>query len=107
MAQLICGILPLRIETGRYACNYISENERLCLFCNCNEVENEVHFLFYCGHYNEIRESFYLEITYKCENFAQLNDKQKLNLLMSSQYVYDFSKFVRKCYLKRRETMYR
>ena len=64
------------------------------------------YFLFYCDHYNEIRESLCSEITYKCENFAQLNDKQKLNLLMSNQYVYDFSKFVRKCYLKRRETTY-
>ena len=46
LAQLRYGIVPLRIETGRYACNYISENERLCLFCTCNEVENEVHFCF-------------------------------------------------------------
>ena len=27
-------------------CTFISENERLCLFCNCNKVENEVHFCF-------------------------------------------------------------
>ena len=58
-------------------------------------------------HYSDIQGSFYSEITYKCENFAQLNDKQKLALLISNQYVYDFSKFVSKCYLKRRETMYR
>ena len=83
LAQLRCGIVPLRIKTGRYACNYISENERFCLFCNRNEVENEVHFLFYCDHYNEIRESFYSEITYKCENFAHL--KINRNLIFSCQ----------------------
>ena len=68
--------------------------------------ENDMD-MFYCDHYSDIRESFCSEITYKCENFSQLNDKQKLNLLMSNQYVYDFFKLVRKCYLKRRETMYR
>ena len=31
------------IETGRFACNYKSENERLC---NCNEVRNEVLVCF-------------------------------------------------------------
>ena len=31
------------IVTGRFACNYKSENERLC---NCNEVKNEVLVCF-------------------------------------------------------------
>ena len=67
-----CGILPLRIEIGRYACNYISENERLCLFCNCNEVENEIHFLFYCDHYSDIRESFSIQIYIQMWTFCSV-----------------------------------
>ena len=38
------GILPLRIETGRFV-NEALDN-RLCRLCNSNAVEDEIHFLF-------------------------------------------------------------
>ena len=47
VAQFRCGILPLRIETGRYINE--SVNERLCKFCSSNAVEDEMHFLIYCS----------------------------------------------------------
>ena len=43
----------------------ISEEEILCLSCNCNEVENEAHFCFIM--IIDIQESFYSEISNKCE----------------------------------------
>ena len=100
---LRCGIFPLRIGIGRYACNYISENERLC-FLTVTKLKMKILFLFYCDHqaYSDIRESFYSEITNKCENFVQLNDKQNILIHWSNRYVYDFSKYV-----KKRKMMYR
>ena len=44
LAQLRCGILPLRIETDRYEGK--AEAEKLCKFCGNNSVESEAHFLF-------------------------------------------------------------
>ncbi len=44
MWQLRLGILPLHIETGRYS--NIPEADRICLLCNGNHVENDLHFLF-------------------------------------------------------------
>ena len=43
LAQLRCGILPLRIEMDRY--EEKAEAERLCKFCGNNSVESEAHFL--------------------------------------------------------------
>ena len=43
MARLCCGILPLRIETGR--CVGESPDERLCKLCNGPDIEDEKHFL--------------------------------------------------------------
>lgn len=38
LAQFICGILPFRIETGRYHGEPVEE--RICTFCSENSVEN-------------------------------------------------------------------
>ena len=39
MAQIKCGILPIRIETGRF-CQLCSE-DTLCEICDQDEVEAE------------------------------------------------------------------
>ena len=43
MAQFRCGVLPLRVETGRFVGEQVSE--RLCKLCNRGCVEDETHFL--------------------------------------------------------------
>ena len=43
-AQFRCGILPLRVETGRYS--GLKVHERVCHICNTTETEDEIHFLF-------------------------------------------------------------
>ena len=42
-AQLRCGILLPRVETGRY--RGLSEEERICNHCELNEVEDEINFI--------------------------------------------------------------
>ena len=41
LSKFRCGVAPIRIETGRY--ENLTENERVCPFCNC--IEDEVHVL--------------------------------------------------------------
>lgn len=53
LAQLRCGILPLRVETGRFRNEPLTD--RLCVFCNLNEIENEIHFILKCTLYNDLR----------------------------------------------------
>ena len=53
MAQLRCGGLPIRIETGRFTnirdpntgkLKKMKSTERICQLCTKNEIENEIHF---------------------------------------------------------------
>ena len=74
ISQLRLGILPLRIETGRYS--NIPEADRICLLCNGNHVESELHFLFKCELYNLERTR--LETTLGVP-LINLTDKENFN----------------------------
>ena len=55
LAQFRCGILPLRIETGRYI--GLTVNDKTCQICYSDETKDEMHFLFNCPGYNDQRKS--------------------------------------------------
>ena len=61
------GILPLRIETGRYVGEPVEQ--RHCRICNHSSIEDETHVLFECTLYNTIRQSQYQEL------FAEHNNE--------------------------------
>ncbi len=98
ISQLRLGILPLRIETGRYS--KLLEKDRICLLCN--QVEDEYHFRFQCELYNVERTqpSHRLNVT-----LSELTEQEKLNLVFEHPFI--LGKFVRKAMKKRREKMYR
>ena len=54
IAQFRCGVLPLKVETGRYM--NIPPEFRLCTFCANNSPETEIHFLLYCNKYDALRQ---------------------------------------------------
>ena len=53
MAKLRCGVLPIKIETGRFV--NLALEDRICEVCNLNEIEDELHFICKCELYNETR----------------------------------------------------
>jgi hypothetical protein len=72
MAKCRLGCLPIRIETGRYSRPRLIENERTCQICikndiinneHVNEVENEVHVLFNCNRYAQLRNMWIEKLT--------------------------------------------
>lgn len=103
-AQLRIGVLPLRIETGRFT-NIIDQHtgllrkmnvdERTCNICNLNIVEDEYHFLLSCCKYNNERRILYELCKLSKPNFETLTQKEKLTYLMNTswklttQYVYN------------------
>ena len=78
LAQLRLGILPIRIETGRYTREKLED--RLCHFCN-NLVEDEVHFTLFCSKYNSLRENLYTKALNENVNFLTLSFTEKLSFL--------------------------
>jgi hypothetical protein len=54
MVMMRGGTNDLRIETGRY--EKLEEEERICIFCQSGEVEDERHFLCRCEAWKDERE---------------------------------------------------
>ena len=100
LCQFRFGILPLRIETGRY----VGENidQRICQFCNRNVVETEPHFLLECDRYSNIRNNIFGNITEQ----LNLNNGNPLKTLMHS-HIRKVAKCIVQCFLLRRSILYR
>jgi hypothetical protein len=85
MAQFRCGVAPLRIETDRYSRQrYIPEKERICLQCDLNEVESELHVITRCPVYSDIRICLYDYAETISENFITLSDIEKFIFIFSA-----------------------
>ena len=99
LAQLRCGILPLRIETGRY----IGEppNQRLCNQCDSRTVEDECHFVMECNFYNDIRSSFFADLV----NIDDFNNIDKLVYIVR-QHPRRLAKFLLAAVARRRSRLY-
>ena len=55
----------LKIETGRFTIPKTPEDLRICDHCNLNSVENELHILFHCDLYNDLRKTLFIKINYR------------------------------------------
>jgi hypothetical protein len=80
-SQLRFGILPLKIETGRYY--RIPSEERFCEICK-TVVEDELHFILICPAYVEYRDIMSKGVIEKCVNYTTLGDQEKLKELMNN-----------------------
>ena len=105
LSQLRCGILPIKIETGRYT--QIPVEFRLCILCDENAIEDEKHFLFECQFYNPLRNVYYDKLREYCEHFDSLDCDQKLIFIMNATVVKITAEFIYNCYCKRRDFIYR
>ncbi len=90
--QFRWGILPLKIETGRYT--QIPLEFRLCILCDSNLVEDENHFL-----YQKVKDLY--------PEFDVMNNNLKFKYVMSEMLVKDTSEYIHCCYCKRRDFIYK
>ena len=102
LAQLRLGILPLKIETGRFS--NLDREERLCDFCK-DAVEDEIHFLFHCGLYHEFREFLFSKAREISPHFDTRDVVENLDFLMTNM-PFDLANFVSDAFCKRKEFMY-
>jgi len=75
------GILPLRIETGRFTREKIED--RICPICTEN-VEDEYHFMFHCALYKDCRKELHDSVRAIYFSFDNLEESSKLNILMQN-----------------------
>ena len=81
LTKLRLGVLPIRIETGRYERPRKKAFEWVCKQCNTGEVENEIHFLLKCPRHAQLRTSFLSKIA--DDQFTILNVDAKFKFLLN------------------------
>lgn len=79
------GSLQLKVETGRYARPPEPLQDRLCIFCDSGQIEDEKHFLFNCCFYSDIRHELYSKACLLNVDFEYLCDIEKLCYLMCNE----------------------
>jgi hypothetical protein len=102
-AQLRLGILPLRVETGRFV-NLPLEN-RTCEICDSDSVEDECHFLFECEKYHELRENWETAIKENCKHIQFLELGDQLSFLFQD-LARSTAKYIVNCFMKRKELIF-
>ena len=94
----------LAIESGRY--NKTKIEDRLCNLCNHHKIESEIHMLYHCPFYDDLRKEFYEKIDFFSNNqsdystctFDLFHSKNENTI----QY---FSKFIYKSFTLRQEEL--
>jgi len=103
VSQLRLGILPLRIETGRYV-NESLEN-RICTLCSLNAVEDEIHFVIQCPLYNVHREKLFYSAKQLDPAFESLSSLSKFVFLNDHPKL--LSKFLTSAWNQRQSKIYK
>ena len=96
----------LSIESGRY--QNISRQQRLCEYCNSNEVEDEHHFSISCKYYEQQRNDFHdiLQNNFNIQaNLQSTDDLQKIMSSNDPNIVNTFSNYIFICFKKRDECL--
>ena len=101
LAQLRCGVLPLRIETGRF-CG-LKPEERICQVCDSGKIEDEKHFILECNQYTIFRQSLYRQIN--TQYFYALPPNDQLKYLVTQEYR-KTAKFISQSFMQRKTILY-
>ena len=105
MARLLCGILPLEIEVGRFT--DIKQELRFCKLCNGGVVEDEIHFLMTCTAMSEARERFIDPIVDTNENKNRMSKADKVAWLIEASQIKEFGKALAGMYEFRQDLIYK
>ena len=77
-----------------------NSTERLCIFCNNSEIENESHMLLYCPLYSNVRDMCFNEIGEHKPHLRHLPEFAKLQIIMNPRksIANVVAKFVHSCF---------
>ena len=84
LTRLRSGTNRLRIEKGRWV--KLKPEERTCVVCETDAIEDEAHFMLHCEVYERLRQILWteLESLFSCP-VRPWTDEKKLNVLLGGQ----------------------
>lgn len=79
------GTNRLRIEQGRYVKEEVEE--RVCVFCDAKQVEDEKHFMLACKRYEDLRETLWkkVEVIMACKR-SEMTEEEQMNALIGDKF---------------------
>ena len=92
IAQLRFGILPLTVETSRFT--DLKHDDQVCPICDTNNVEDELHFLFTCPKFPDLRKIMFSKVLRYNNDFLNYKQIDQLKILYSfplKRYIFCFS----------------
>ena len=94
----------LYVETGRYTSPKLPREERICKYCDKNEVEDEIHLIHFCGLYLNLRDTFLKKLHSVFEINMSKSSSFAFEILSSSnkKTQYYLAQFVSKCFAIRK-----
>ena len=102
LAQIRLGILPLKIETGRFT--GVKADERFCDLCK-TLVEDEEHFVFVCPNYEVLRAEVLKLICVSNNEFQLLDNYKKFHYMFNEKWK-EIGKFLLGAWEKRQNSLY-
>ena len=86
LTKLRSGTNRLRIEKGRY--EKLAVENRICRFCEADDVEDEKHFMLYCEPYEDLRQKLWTGLdTLFSYPVRTWSEEKKLKALLISDEV--------------------
>ncbi len=108
LSRLLCGILPLEVETARYKKKDRVERElRYCKVCNKEEVEDESHLVFDCKELKDSRNIFLKPVLLSSRETKDMSNIDKFKWLLQKEHIKEFSEALTQIYYERQSKMYR
>ena len=78
MAKIRLGIFPINVEIGTIYI-LVNHHERKCLMCHGDLVKDEMHVLFICKAYEQIRANLFAQTLNIDLAFNRLSDERQLS----------------------------
>ena len=75
----------LMIEKGRHL--KMKLEDRICKKCQMNVIEDEVHYILVCPHYQQQRSNLYKELTKIDSSFPTMDESRKFTFIMNNSAV--------------------
>ena len=95
----------LRIETGRHQKPKLEASQRTCLFCNTNDIDDELHLMLVCPFHADERFLLFREIN--VEEMCSSDKEQFIKIMKnkSEKGVRRLGRFLHQCFDKRKRSM--
>ena len=109
VSRLLCGILPLEVETGRYKDknkNKKERKERYCKVCETTSVEDELHFLLTCNALESVRKNKLDPVLNSCRETRRMEPSEKIKWLLSKDHIKEFGPIIACLYQKRQDILF-